>query len=409
MPFPTRATVGAAPGRRITEPQQTRGLGRAGGHAQQAAQALGGDAGCVPHLHLDARSGCGLRSDPGQFRRRQIAGRPVDPVTGPPGGIHGHLGPPHRRFQIRRASGPGGDDHRHPVDPGAAPGAAAAVEAVGAESDAFEGGDDSVGVARRRGQGGGHLGGVAGLAGQRRARPPQPVRVHPVARADTERHHGRAIVGPYRQGLPGLSLEAALGQEVPGHRGAGAGGRGEIGVDGNPQHRRPGRNPPDQLETGCGHLLAFPTRLDSNDSPCSWQRASAHSRSDSRFRYGTTSDPSEAAPRAALGAPDDGAGHVEGGGERIVTGNHEIGERREPGADGIDLTLQGGDHVRRDQGDARLELGPVRGRGGQLRHQHVQVSLDTDENLVELRSWLGPRPGHAQGGLGLVDGAVGAR
>ena len=112
----------------------------------------------------------------------------------------------------------------------------------------------------RRGQGGRHLAGVAGLAGQGGAGPAQGVGVDPVAGADPEGHHGRAVVGQHGLGLAGLSLEAALGQEAPVEGGAGAGRRGEVGEHRDPEHAppRPGTRL-DQPRSGV-RVICWPVR-----------------------------------------------------------------------------------------------------------------------------------------------------
>ena len=92
------------------------------------------------------------------------------------------------------------------------------------------------GRGRRGGQGGGHLAGVAGLAGQGGAGPAQGIGVDPIARADAEGHHGRAVVGQHGLGLAGLPFEAALGEEAPVDGGAGAGRDGQVGEHRHPEH-----------------------------------------------------------------------------------------------------------------------------------------------------------------------------
>ena len=159
MPLPTRATVGpgcagcrpprAWAGR--TRPARIRGaagggLGGAGGHPEQAAEALGRDAVLVPHVHLDAAPGGHLGRHPRQLGRGEVAGRAVDPVPGPPGGVHRDLTLPHGvRLGVD-------DDHRarSAADPFVGLLLAGAAETVGAEPDALDRGGTSTGARRPR-------------------------------------------------------------------------------------------------------------------------------------------------------------------------------------------------------------------------------------------------------------------
>ena len=108
----------------------------------------------------------------------------------------------------------------------------------------------------------------------------------------------------------------------------------------------------------------------------------------------------------ALGAAHDGAGQIEGGGHAVLPRHGEVARHVEAGQQVVDPRLQRGHHVRRHQAGPRLELRAVLRGGGHLRHQDVEVAGQRDQSVVDLGARRRLGPGHADGGLGLVDHAV---
>ena len=125
----------------------------------------------------------------------------------------------------------------------------------------------------------------------------------------------------------------------------------------------------------------------------SCQRAIVHNRSDRRLRYGTTSDgAAAAAKRVTLGAAHDGATEIEPCGHRIASGHHELGRMRELLVQFVDHRFEVGDHLGGDCRRAGLQLRSIVGQRRQLGHQHVQISHQRHQQLVDRRTGTGVRP-----------------
>ena len=72
------------------------------------------------------------------------------------------------------------------------------------------------------------------------------------------------------------------------------------------------------------------------------------------------------------------------------------------------MHLERVDHGLRHQADAGGQLVPVVGFGGEVGHEHPQVTFESDAECIELvgTDGAGLGPGKTDGGLGLVDVAV---
>ena len=87
----------------------------------------------------------------------------------------------------------------------------------------------------------------------------------------------------------------------------------------------------------------------------SCHRAIAQSRSQSRFRYGTTKSPPVGFGHGEpLSPAHDRAGQVQGGRDAVLPGHREVARHLEAGEQVVDPRLERGHHVRRDQGRPRL-------------------------------------------------------
>src|SRR5690606_26252766 len=82
-----------------------------------------------------------------------------------------------------------------------------------------------------------------------------------------------------------------------------------------------------------------------------------------------------------------------------------LARRLEAPADLVGQATEAVDHPLGDERRLRHQPVAVLLGGGDLGHEHPQVALQADEDLVELAAAGHLGPGHAERGLGLVDGA----
>ena len=102
----------------------------------------------------------------------------------------------------------------------------------------------------------------------------------------------------------------------------------------------------------------------------------------------------------------DRASDVESRRRPVGAGDHELGGQREPLAQAVDPRLEPQDHRLGDQALLGNELPAVVRGGRHLGHQHVQLPLERDQELVELGAGRRLRAGRAKRRLRLVDGTV---
>ncbi len=324
-----------------------------------------------------AGAGRGVDRHPGQLRRRQVPGRTVDPVPGPPGGSHRDLTGTHGggdRSGCHPVAAAPRRHHQHPFEPAGTGPRPGPLEAVGAQTDPLHCGRPPAQGAARRRPGWLPPRWLHRPAGPRRHRPDAGHRRRARPGADAEGYHGGTVVGQDGLGLAGLAFETALGQEVPIESGTGAGGKRQVREDRDAENGRVRGRPPHHLEAGRAHWAARPRQqrlavlLPAGHRPHQIGEP-VEIRPDERLRGGGTE-------HVALGSAHDGTGHVEPGRYRVVARNDEVGEGREAPGQVVDPILQGRHHGFGHERGTRPKLVPVVGRGRQLGHDDVEVPLE---------------------------------
>ena len=83
--------------------------------------------------------------------------------------------------------------------------------------------------------------------------------------------------------------------------------------------------------------------------------------------------------RHSFRASDHSAGEVERGGDRVLTGEHELARRLEAPGHVVDDRLESRDHFGSDERHLGLQLAAILRRGRELRAHHEQLALQLHE------------------------------